>query len=75
MKALSGTRSSEAMARAEDEATIDQLLNENPELVTPQLVELLDQVMEQAAARGQGDLDGRLGDIKSKVQAKLIMGA
>ena len=48
------------------------LLDENAEMLSPQLVEMIDQVIQQADAAGQGDeLNGRLLNIKSQIEARL----
>lgn len=53
---------------AEEQA---QLLNENEQLVSAELIELIDQVMEQAGGQGQEELNGRLQSVRALIQAKL----
>lgn len=48
-----------------------QLLNENEDFVSDELIQLIDQVMEQAGEQGQDDLNGRLQSVKTLIQARL----
>lgn len=48
-----------------------QLLNENEAFVSDELIQLIDQVMEQAGEQGQDDLNGRLQSVKTLIQARL----
>lgn len=59
------------LVRAESPEQQKQLLNENNELVSEELVQLLDQVMEQAGGQGQEELNGRLQSVKTLIQARL----
>jgi hypothetical protein len=49
----------------------NKLLDENRDLLSPELVEMLNQIMAQAKESGQPDLDGRLQAIKAAIQARL----
>ncbi len=48
-----------------------QLLNENEDFVSDELIQLIDQVMEQAGEQGQDELNGRLQSVKTLIQARL----
>ena len=48
-----------------------QLLNENEAFVSDELIQLIDQVMEQAGEQGQDDLNGRLQSVKTLIQTRL----
>jgi hypothetical protein len=56
---------------AESPAEQNKLLDENRDLLSPELVAVLDQIMAQAKESGQPDLDGRLQTIKAAIQARL----
>ncbi|MEZ4593023.1 MAG: CpXC domain-containing protein [Chloroflexota bacterium] len=47
------------------------LLDENADLVTADLIQLIDQVMDQVNEQGQDELNGRLQSVKSLIQARL----
>ncbi len=60
------------MVQAESEEEQQTLLDENSDLLSPQLLEMIDQVIAQADEAGQGDvLNGRLQAIKSQIAARL----
>lgn len=60
------------LVQAESEAEQQALLDENEDLLSPQLLEMIDQVIAQADEAGQGDvLNGRLEAIKSQIAARL----
>jgi hypothetical protein len=60
------------LVQAESEAERQALLDENEDLLSPQLLEMIDQVIAQANEAGQGDvLNGRLEAIKSQIAARL----
>lgn len=59
------------LVRSESPDEQVQLLDENEQFVSDDLVQLIDQVMEQAGERGQDDLNGRLQSVKTLVQARL----
>ncbi len=59
------------LVRSESPEEQAQLLDENEEYVSDDLIQLIDQVMEQAGERGQDDLNGRLQSVKTLIQARL----
>lgn len=59
------------LVRSESPEEQVQLLDENEEFVSDDLIQLIDQVMEQAGDRGQDDLNGRLQSVKTLIQARL----
>jgi hypothetical protein len=59
------------LVRSESPEEQVQLLDENEQFVSDDLVELIDQVMQQAGEQGQADLNGRLQSVKTLVQARL----
>ena len=60
------------LVRAESAKEQVALLNENEELVSDELIQLIDQVMEQAGGAGQEELNGRLQSVKTLIQARLL---
>lgn len=48
-----------------------QLLTENEDFVSDELIQLIDQVMEQAGEQGQDELNGRLQSVKTLIQTRL----
>lgn len=59
------------LVRSESPEEQVQLLDENEQLVSNDLVQLIDQVLEQAGDQGQDELNGRLQSIKTLIQARL----
>lgn len=59
------------LVRSESPEEQVQLLDENKQFVSDDLVQLIDQVMQQAGEQGQADLNGRLQSVKTLVQARL----
>lgn len=59
------------LVRSESPEQQVQLLNENEEFVSDELIQLIDQVMEQAEGQGQVELNGRLQSVKTLIQARL----
>ena len=59
------------LVRVETKAEQEQLIEENEELVSPELLLLLDRVLEQAQDTGQKELNGRLQSVKSLIEARL----
>ncbi|WP_420642363.1 CpXC domain-containing protein [Candidatus Leptofilum sp.] len=59
------------LVRSESPEEQAQLLNENEQFVSDDLLGLIDQVMEQAGEQGQEDLNGRLQSVKTLIQARL----
>ncbi len=59
------------LVRSESPEEQVQLLDENEQFVSDDLIQLIDQVMEQAGDQGQDDLNGRLQSVKTLVQARL----
>ena len=57
------------LVRAESPEQQNQLLNENESLISEELIQMIDQVMEQAG--GQEELNGRLQSVKTLIQARL----
>ncbi|MCP4417233.1 MAG: hypothetical protein GY805_11465 [Chloroflexi bacterium] len=49
----------------------NQLLNENEQLISDELIEMIDRVLEQTEGQGQDELNGRLQLVKTLVQARL----
>lgn len=60
-----------ALLEAETDETRRQLLDENQALVSPNLMQIIDMVGQQLAQSNQPELNGRLQQIKSMVQARL----
>lgn len=52
----------------------DRLMAGAPDLVSDQLVEVVDMLREQAGNAGQSDLADKLGEIRSELTAKLVLG-
>lgn len=50
----------------------DQLMAAVPDLVSPQLVEIVEMLLDQATTQGQADLAARLGEVRSELDAKLL---
>jgi hypothetical protein len=59
------------LVRSESPEEQVELLNENADVVSDDLIRLIDQVMEQAGEQGQDDLNGRLQSVKTLIQARL----
>ncbi len=60
------------LVRAENMADVNRLLDENQHLISPEMLQLVDQVVEQAEQRGDNkELDGRLQAIKIAIQARI----
>ncbi len=59
------------LVRSESPEEQVQLLDENAQFVSDDLIQLIDQVMEQAGDQGQDDLNGRLQSVKTLIQARL----
>jgi hypothetical protein len=59
------------LMEAETEAAQQQVLDENAELMTPELVQVLDAVMKQFTDAGREEINGRLQAIKELVEARL----
>lgn len=60
-----------ALLEAESDAACGQLLDENPQLVSPDLLQIIDLVGQQLAQSNQPELNGRLQQIKGMVQTRL----
>ncbi len=60
------------LVSAPTKADRDRLMAAAPELVSPQLLEVIDMLREQATNAGQGDLGQRLGEIRAELSAKLL---
>lgn len=56
------------MESAEEQA---KLLDENESLISEELVQMIDQVLDQAGGAGQEELNGRLQSVKAAIQARL----
>lgn len=50
----------------------EQLMAAVPDLVSPQLVEIVEMLLDQATTQGQADLAARLGEVRSELDAKLL---
>lgn len=61
------------LVSAPSKADRDRLMAASPDLLTNQLVEVIDMLRDQAGNAGQGDLADRLGEIKSEIMAKLLV--
>jgi hypothetical protein len=59
------------LVRSESPEEQVQLLDENVQFVSDDLIQLIDQVMAQAGDQGQAELNGRLQSVKTLVQARL----
>ncbi|MCA9899374.1 MAG: hypothetical protein KC433_14375 [Anaerolineales bacterium] len=59
------------LVRSESPEEQIQLLDDNADFVSDDLIRLIDQVMEQAGEQGQDDLNGRLQSVKTLIQARL----
>ena len=59
------------LVRSESPEEQVQLLDENEQFVSDDLIKLIDQVMGQAGEQGQEDLSGRLQSVKTLIQARL----
>jgi hypothetical protein len=60
-----------AMLEAESEAESRQILSDHPELVSTEILQVLDVVQNQVRQTGQTELDGRLDAIKAMIRARL----
>jgi hypothetical protein len=59
------------LVRSESPEEQANLLNENEQFVSDDLIQLIDQVMDQANGQGQEELNGRLQSVKTLIQARL----
>lgn len=59
------------LVRAETKADQQEILEANTELVSSELLTILDRVLEQAQESGQQELNGRLQSAKSLIEARL----
>lgn len=59
------------LLEAETDVERRQILDENGELVSPELIQMIDMIGQQLAQSNQPDLNGRLQQIKSMVQMRL----
>ena len=59
------------LMEAESEAEMAEILAEGEDLLSPELVQVVDMLRERASGEGQGELDGRLRQIKTMIQARL----
>lgn len=59
------------LMEAETEAEQQALLDDNAQLVGPDLIQMLEAVEDQVKGMGQSDLNGRLQAVKSMIQARL----
>jgi len=60
-----------AMLEAESDLERAQILEEHPELVTPEVMEVLGVVQQQVLQTGQDELNGRIETIKAMISARL----
>ena len=49
----------------------EKVLDEHQELLSAELIEVVDAVMQQFESAGQGEVNGRLRDIKSMIEARI----
>jgi len=59
------------LMRAETTEELEQLLAQNQHLITPELVQMIDQVIKQAEQQGQEDVGGRLLEIKEAIASRV----
>ena len=59
------------LVRSDSAEQQNQLLDENSQLISEELTQMIDQVMEQAGGHGQEELNGRLQAVRSLIQARL----
>ncbi|MFZ1398406.1 MAG: hypothetical protein WAS33_16000, partial [Candidatus Promineifilaceae bacterium] len=59
------------LVRSESPEEQVALLDENADLVTADLIQLIDQVMDQVNEKGQDELNGRLQSVRTVIQARL----
>ncbi|MCA9922283.1 MAG: hypothetical protein KC421_07920 [Anaerolineales bacterium] len=59
------------LVRAESLEQQQQMLDENEHLLSPDMLTMMDQVIEQAGKSGDAGLNGRLQDIKKMLQARM----
>ncbi|MCB8944386.1 MAG: hypothetical protein H6658_11615 [Ardenticatenaceae bacterium] len=59
------------LMEAESEAVMGQLLDEHEDLLSKELVQVVDMLRERAGGEGQEALNGRLGQIKTMIQSRL----
>ena len=59
------------LVRSESAEEQGQLLDENEQFVSDELIRLIDQVLEQAGQQWQDELNGRLQSVKTLIQARL----
>ncbi len=59
------------LVQAESLTAQNKMLDDNQDLLSPALVAMIDQIIEQAGQASQPELDGRLRDIKAAIQARL----
>lgn len=60
------------LVRAETPTEQNRLLDENRALLSPEMLEVIDQIMEQAQGAGQPEMDGRLQEIKKAIAGRLV---
>jgi hypothetical protein len=60
-----------SLMSVETEAELAQILDQNKELLSPELLQVIDMIRERARAEGQGSVDGRLRQIKTLIEARL----
>lgn len=58
---------------AQTKSDRERLMTASPDMLSAQLIELIDLLREQAAGAGQDDLVNRLGEVKSEITAKLLV--
>ena len=61
------------LVSAPDKAARQQLMGAAADLVSPELVQVVDMLREQATSSGQSDLAGRLGEIRGELNARLLL--
>lgn len=60
------------LMQAESPAAEAAMLDAHRELLSPELVAMIDQIMNQSTEAGQTELNGRLQQIKTAIQARLL---
>ena len=58
---------------AQTKSDRERLMTASPDMLSAQLIVLIDLLREQAAGAGQDDLVNRLGEVKSEITAKLLV--
>ena len=63
------------LVSAQNKEEREQLMAGAPELISDELVKVVDMLLEQAENAGQSDLAGKLEEIRPELTAKLMLGS